>query len=36
MRSVRKISSHIGYLENWPRDLDVTWLLVEGDLTAHP
>jgi non-canonical (house-cleaning) NTP pyrophosphatase len=33
-RSVRKVSSHVEYLENRSRDQDVTWQPVR-DLTAH-
>ena len=33
---VRKISVHSEYIENRPRDLDVTWQPVRGDLTARP
>ena len=35
-RPVRKVSSHIEYLENRSRGLDVTWQPVSGDLTVHP
>ena len=35
-RAVRKVSSHFEYLENWSRDLDVTWQPVREDLTVQP
>jgi len=35
-RSVRKVFSHLEYLDNRSRDLDVTWQPVRGDLTVHP
>ena len=33
-RSVRRV--HFEYLENWSRDLDVTWQPIRGNLTTHP
>jgi hypothetical protein len=35
-RAVRKVSSHLEYLENRSRGLDVTWQPVREDLTVHP
>jgi len=35
-RAVWKVSSHLEYLENRLRGLDVTWQPVRGDLTVHP
>ena len=35
-RAVRRVSVHLEYLENWLRDLDVTWQPVREDLTVHP
>ena len=36
MRAVQEVSSYFEHLENWSRDLDVTWQPVRGDLTVHP
>jgi hypothetical protein len=35
-RAVRKVSSHLEYLENRSRGFDVTWQPVRGDRTVHP
>ena len=35
MRAVRKVLSHIEYLENRLHGLDVTWQPVRGDLTVR-
>ena len=35
-RVVRKVFSHLEYLENRSRGLEVTWQPVRGVLTVHP